>query len=154
MAISSSLFIQSRRRVRRKVADIENRPQKLQLAQDCSIRQAVPSVRRGGAIPHCYCWPAVNAGCSFEYLIGEIIGHEGFVNLVKIASIILHYILPKICPLFLLSVRWTRLAAKVRLRDRQAWTGAAFGRQDRHAAPSARRRPFPKGVSTRSTGAS
>jgi hypothetical protein len=43
-----------------------------------------------------YCSHAVNAGCSFQYLIGEITGHEGFVNFVEIGDTIFHGNLQKI----------------------------------------------------------
>jgi hypothetical protein len=56
----------------------------------CSKWQAVPSASSGSAIADGYCWPPVNARGSFQCLIGEIIGHEGFVNFVEIAIIIRH----------------------------------------------------------------
>jgi hypothetical protein len=61
----------------------------------CSKRHAVPSARSCSAITNGYCWPAVNVGDSFQYLIGEIIGYEGFANF-EIANIIRHCITPKI----------------------------------------------------------
>jgi hypothetical protein len=71
---------------------------RLMLAQSlrCSIRQAVPRGRSGRAIPNSYCWPAIDAGCSFQYLIGEITGHEEFVNFVETGDTIVHGNLRKI----------------------------------------------------------
>ena len=60
----------------------------------CSIRQAVPSARGGGAITDGQCLHAVNAGGSFQCLIGEIIAREDFVNVVEIANVIRHCISP------------------------------------------------------------
>jgi hypothetical protein len=62
----------------------------------CSKRHAVPRGRSGRASPKCYCSPAVNAGGSFQRLIGAIIGHEGIVNFVEIGGIIFHGNLRKI----------------------------------------------------------
>ena len=56
----------------------------------CSKRHAVPRGRSGRASPKSYCSPAVNAGGSFQRLIGAIIVHEGIVNFVEIGGIIFH----------------------------------------------------------------
>jgi hypothetical protein len=66
-----------------------------------SKRQAIPSAASGSAITHSHCSPAVNAGCSFQCIIGEIMGHEGFVNFVEIAGVILHGILQRFEPLLI-----------------------------------------------------
>jgi hypothetical protein len=63
------------------------------LALRSSKRHTLPNVT---AISHAERLAAVNAGCSFQCLIGEIIGPEGFVNFVEIANIISHCITPKI----------------------------------------------------------
>ena len=61
-----------------------------------SIRQAVPRGRGGRAIPDRYRSHAVDAGRSFQCLIGEITAHEGFVNFVEIGDTIFHGNLRKI----------------------------------------------------------
>src|SRR5580704_1973564 len=62
----------------------------------CSIRQAGPRGRSGRAIPISYGSHAIDAGYSFQCLIGEITAHEEFVNFVEIGDTIFHGNLQKI----------------------------------------------------------
>ena len=92
-----------------------------------SIRQAVRSGRSPRAIPNCYCSHAIDAGHTFQYLIGEITGHEGFVNFVEIGDTIVHGNLRRIpSPAIWYILEGFGTMTYVTLRDISERNGAPF----------------------------